>query len=171
MSEPERQTTPSKLVRRWFHVTPDRFVVGLLLMQCLLWLSERFQWFRFNTYMGWTVLIDASVVGVAMLVMLLSFVVALVFRLRFQFSIRLLFLLTVSVAFACSWFAVENERARKQAEAVGAIYSVGGRVAWNPQLVAWGPRPSEPAWLRGLLGDEFFRFEGLLALGWMELLS
>ena len=31
-------------------------------MECLLWLSERFQWFPFNAHKGWTVLIAVAVV-------------------------------------------------------------------------------------------------------------
>ena len=34
--------------RRWYRLTPDRVVIGLLVVECLLWLSERFQWFGFN---------------------------------------------------------------------------------------------------------------------------
>ena len=49
--------------RRWFRLSPDRFVVGLLLGVCLLWLSDRFQWFGINHHKGWTVLIAVAVVG------------------------------------------------------------------------------------------------------------
>ena len=31
-------------------------MIGLLLVVCLLWLSDRFQWFGFNHHKGWTVL-------------------------------------------------------------------------------------------------------------------
>jgi len=50
--------------RRWFRPSPDRFVVGLLFAICLLWLSERLQWFGFNHHKGWTVLIAVAAVGV-----------------------------------------------------------------------------------------------------------
>jgi hypothetical protein len=42
---------------RWYHLTPARFFLGLLAVQVLLLLSERFQWFTFNEKKGWTVLI------------------------------------------------------------------------------------------------------------------
>jgi hypothetical protein len=29
---------------RWFHLTPGRFVIGLLAVEVLLWASERFGW-------------------------------------------------------------------------------------------------------------------------------
>jgi len=44
-------------------------------------------------------------VGVAFLVMLLWFIVALVFRWHFQFGIRSLLVLVVVVAVPCSWLA------------------------------------------------------------------
>ena len=144
---------------RWFHPTPDRFVIGLLVVECLLWLSEKFQWFRFNTYEGWTVLIAVATVGIVGLLMLIWFTGSLLFRLQFQFTIRSLLGLTVVVALPCSWLAIERERARKQKVAVDTVYSCHGSVDWDPQPVSWGPSPSEPAWLRILLGDEFFRFE------------
>ena len=59
-----------KSQRRWFHLTPDRLVLGLLAVEVFLLLSERFQWFAFNENKGWTVLIAVGVVGVAVVVML-----------------------------------------------------------------------------------------------------
>ena len=29
---------------RWYRLTPDRLLIGLLIVECLLWLSERFGW-------------------------------------------------------------------------------------------------------------------------------
>ena len=77
----------------WYRLTPDRLVIGLLAVECLLWLSERFQWFAFDQHKGWTVLIAVAVVGGAMLVMLGWFISSLLFRWRFQFSIRSLLVL------------------------------------------------------------------------------
>ena len=104
--------------RRWFHLSPDRFVIALLLGVCLLWLSERFQWFGFNHHKGWTVLIAVAAVGVAALVMLLWWVVSLIFRWRFQFGIRSLLAFCLACSIAVSWLAVEMQRARRQAEVV-----------------------------------------------------
>jgi hypothetical protein len=33
---------------RWYHLTPGRFLIGLLVVQVFLLLSERLQWFVFN---------------------------------------------------------------------------------------------------------------------------
>ena len=70
---------------RWFHLTPGRFVLALLAVEVLLWLSERFGWLGWHK--GYAVLTGVAVVGVAMLLMLVWFGVALIFRRRFQFSI------------------------------------------------------------------------------------
>ena len=96
-------------------------MIGLLVVEGLLWLSERYRWFWFNEKKGWTVLIAVAVVGVTMLVMLLWFIASLLFRWRFQFSIRSLLVLTVAVAVPCSWLAVEMKAARKEREAAAAI--------------------------------------------------
>jgi hypothetical protein len=145
--------------RRWLRFTPDRLIGGLLVLEGLLLLSEHFRWFAFNQHKGWTVLIAVASVGVAMLLMLLWFAVALVFRCRFQFSIRSLLVLTVAVAIMCSWLAVEMKAARKQKEAVAAIENAGGSVGYDDGVFEdplGGPEPPGPAWLRSLLGKEFF---------------
>ena len=138
---------------------PLGWCLALLVVEGLLWLSERYRWFGFNEHKGWTVLIAVAAVGVAMLVMLLWFIACLLFHWRFQFTIRSLLLLTVAVALLSGWLAAERERARKQTEAVDRVYACHGRVCWDPQPTSWGPRPREPAWLRSLLGDEFFRLD------------
>jgi hypothetical protein len=159
------------LKSRWYRLTPDpvvsrllvvngRFVLGLLVLECLLWLSERFQWFGFNSHKGWTVLIAVASVGVAILLIVACFAVALVFRWRFQFSIRSLLVLTIAVAVPFSWLAAEMKKAREQKEGVEEIGNVGGSVEYDWQVDASGnslrnARPSGPEWLRKLLGSDF----------------
>ena len=94
---------------RWYHLRPDRPILALLVVEGFLLLSEWFHWFSFNDHKGWTLLIVVEIVGETMLLMLLWFVAALIFRLRFQFSIRSLLVLAVVVSIACSWFATENK--------------------------------------------------------------
>src|SRR5271166_4349850 len=72
--------------RRWFHPTPGKLVIGLLVLECLLWLSNWLGWPHWHK--GYAVLVSVATVGVVMLMMLLWFAVALVFRCRFQCSIR-----------------------------------------------------------------------------------
>ena len=57
---------------RRFRLTPAWLIYGLLVVEGLLWLSERYRWFWFNEKKGWTVLIAVAVVGVVLLVMLLG---------------------------------------------------------------------------------------------------
>jgi hypothetical protein len=79
-----------------FRTTPASLIFGLLGVEGLLWLSERYNWFWFNERKGWTVLIAVAVVGLAFLFTLLWFVSSLLFRWRLQFSIRSLMVLIVS---------------------------------------------------------------------------
>ena len=80
-------------------------ILDLLVVVCLLWLSERFQWPPWHK--GYAVLTALAVVGAAFMGMLLWFFVSLLFRWRFQFSIWSLLVLAVVVAVPCSWLAVE----------------------------------------------------------------
>lgn len=152
---------PAKPERRWCNLTPDRFVFGLLLAVCALWLSERFQWFGFNQHKGWTVLIAVAAVGAAMLLTLLWWLASLIFRWRFQFGIRslLLFVLVSSPAFG--WLGIEMKQARRQAEALVAIRNLGWEAEsdWNTDRYGQslpGPKPPGPEWLRKILGVDFF---------------
>ena len=74
--------TPTTPNHRWYHLTPDRFFIGLLVVQVFLLLSERFQWFAFNEKKGWAVLIAVGVVGLAVLVMLVWIATSVMMRRR-----------------------------------------------------------------------------------------
>ena len=63
--------------------------------------------------------------------MFLWFLAALVFRWRFQFSIRSLLLLPVVVAITCGWLARALEASRQQREAIAAIRKLGGVVSYD----------------------------------------
>jgi hypothetical protein len=121
MSVAGPQPAVTALKPRWYRHTPDRFVIGLLVVECPLWFSERFQCFPFSRHKGWMVLIAVAGVGVVLLLMLAWFLAALIFRPRFQFGIRTLLVLTVAVALPFSWLAVEMKNAREQWEAVEAV--------------------------------------------------
>ena len=134
-------------------------MLALLALEGFLLLSAWFRWFPFNQHKGWTVLITVASVGVALLLMALWFLAALVFRLRFQFSLLALLLLVVVVAVPFSWLETEMKAARKQREAVASIERAGGSVMYDYEL-PWvymhhWPPPATP-WLRTLLGIDFF---------------
>ncbi len=151
-SEPQFASPAPK--RRWYRLTPDRVVLGLLAVEGLLWLPDRFHWFPFNEHKGYAVLIAAASVAGAMSLMLLWLAAALVFRWRFQYSIRSVLVLAVVVAMLCSWFAVAMRAAREQKETVTAITKLGGTTSYQYWFVPCTPRG--PAWLLEMLGDDFF---------------
>ncbi len=66
-----------------------------------------------------------------------------------------------------SWLAIEMHKARRQKEIVAAIVGSGGSVLYEYQTLLYEEsvhksgspvtgEPSSPAWLRNLLGQEFF---------------
>ena len=112
---------------RLFHPTPDRLILALLAVEGLLFLADCFRWLP----KGWPVLIAIATVGAALVLFLLWFLLSLLFRWQFQFSIRSLLVLTVAVAIPCSWLAWEMKAAREQAATVRAVEDVGGCVAYD----------------------------------------
>jgi hypothetical protein len=162
-------TTPTP-TRRWFHVTPARFFIGLLAVQVFLFLSDQLKWFPFNGHKGWTVLIAIGVVGLAVVVMVVWGLVWLCLGRRFQFGVRSLLLFLVAVSIPLGWFAWEMQKARRQREAVEAILDAGASVLYDyrsdengavfdEHLFPFGigrEETSTPPWLRELFGDDFF---------------
>jgi hypothetical protein len=147
--------------RRWFRLTPDRCLIGLLGLEGFLLLSERFHWFAFNDRKGWTLLIAVATVALAGVLMSLWFAGSLLFRRRFQFSVRSLLVLVVVVAVPCSRLAIAMEQAEGQRRAIEEIGKLGGGVWCDYEIDALdnpmqGAEPPAPKWLRNLLGDEFF---------------
>ena len=93
--------------------------------------------------------------------MVVWFAVAMVFRRRFQFSLRSLLVLVVVVALPCSWLAVEMRQARLQKEAVDMVVSLGGSVFHDERRTfdansGMLPNATTPEWLWNLLGEDFF---------------
>ena len=148
--------TPEK--RRWYRPCPAWLVYGSLAVTGLLFLSDRFGWLTWHK--GHAVLAAVAVVGVVLLAMLLWWLVALVFRRRFQFGIRTLLVLTVAVALPCSWLAEEMKKAREQSQAVRAIEKLSGSADYDGQSGKnrfSSPNVSTPerTRLQNLLGDDF----------------
>jgi internalin A len=82
----------------------------------------------------------------------------------FQFSLRTLMAVVLLVAFCMAiWIVPIKNRAERQKAVVAAIIKSGGSVIYDYQLnqhanppTSVKPEPTAPAWLRGLLGDDFF---------------
>jgi hypothetical protein len=147
--------------RGWFRLTPDRLVMALMAAECLLWLSERFQWFPFNQHKGFAVLVTIAIAAAVLLGFLFAFLIALLFRWRFQFGVSFLLLLAVAVALPCGWLTEDLERAKQQERDVDAIASLGDHWGfdWNFSHNGEPPRISEPPVprsIRNLLGEHFF---------------
>jgi hypothetical protein len=139
-----------RLVRQ--AVTPGWFLVVLLVVEGLLWLSNRLGWPVWHK--GYAVLTAVASVGVAMLLMLLWCIAALIFRLRFQFSLCSLLGLVVVIAISCSWLSWEMRRSKIQGATEGAaedaIIKGGGWVSYehfpgSPSSVGSGYFLSVPA--------------------------
>ena len=148
---------------RWYHVTPDRFVVGVLAMVALVWLCERFDWFKLGHHNGWAVLIAVAASAAALSLLILWFAVALLFRRRFQFGIRSLLLLGLIVALLCSWMTVKIRAAKLQHDIFEAIVKTReqfneGHLVYDNSYdpFANSGQPGEWRWLRELLTDDFF---------------
>ncbi len=139
---------------RWHHLTPGRFVLTLLAVDVLLWLSDRFGWLGWHK--GYAVLTGVAAVGVAMLVMLAWFAVSLLFRRRFQFSIRSLLVLVVVVAVPCSWMTVEMKKAERQQVAKTAFQRFPGYVMYGYERSGQQSASLAPSWLCRSLGCDFF---------------
>lgn len=83
-------------------------------------------------------------------------------RLRwFQFSLRTLLILMVICGVACALVMKRVERKRREREIVAAMEKLGACVEYDYQLDAnrnlkWPAVPPGPAWLRRLLGENFF---------------
>ena len=96
-------------------------------------------------------------------------------RLRwYQFSLRTLLVLVLLASVGMSWLAVRMQRAKRQREAVEEIRRLGGEVMYDHKWIAPGssipnPEAPGPAWLRKLLGDDFFASVTWVALGEPEM--
>ena len=96
-------------------------------------------------------LLAVAGVGVVLLVIGLWFAAALLFRLRFQLSVRSLLVLVVAVALPFSWLAAERKNAREQKAAVEEIERLGGRARYDIYEINANAVPPK------LLGTDFFK--------------
>ena len=132
MSIPESQPAAPKPERRWYHPTPDWVVLGLMVVEGFLILSQRFQWFAFNEHKG-RVIIDLLLFavacgGAAVFLWLIWFAASLLFRFRFQLSTRSLLMLVAAVGLPCGWHYYALVVVRQMDRDIGAaIYSLAGK--------------------------------------------
>ena len=149
----------SRLCRN--NLTPDHFIVLVLGLVGFLVVSDWFEWFAFNRHKGWAVLIAVATVRLAMILLVSWFLGSLLLRLRFQFHLRTLFLITIIVALTLGRLAAVSKNVNSQRKAVDEIRSVGGLVYYDfcpNQLDCRLPdaRLPAPRWLLRSLGDDWF---------------
>ena len=140
-------------------------MVGLLAIEVMLFLSDHFRWLPFNEKKGYTVLAAVAAVGLALLAMLFAFIIALVFRWRFQFGLRSLLILVLATAVSCSWLAVEVERAERQRGALQALKKYPNIIRFDYESSPTQQGPPGPEVLRRFLGVEFFADVEFVCLG------
>ena len=112
----------AKSQRRWFHLTPERLLLALLPIWGVLFLAEHLRWLP----KGYPVLLAVTSMVVILVLLVLWLAVALMFRRRFQYSLRSLLLVMLLASFGMSWAAVELRAVRRQKEAVDAVESWAG---------------------------------------------
>ena len=147
--------------RRWYHLTPDRLITGLLVAEGFLLLSNQFCWFPFNEKKGWTVLIGVATICLGVLLLLLWFALSLLTRIRFQFSIRSLLVLVAISAALLGWLRIEMERGQRQAEVVAELEESGANVYYHYEFDEAGDliknaEPTIPGWVRAIVGNDAF---------------
>lgn len=151
-------TEPTK--PRFYTPTPGKMIAGLLIIELCLFTADSLSLFGMERGSGWNVIWAIGIFFAVIVGGLVWFVVALVFRRKFQFSILSLISLMCVVAVVAGWFGWKMERAKRQAAAVEAIDAVGS-VAYDYERDEEGkwirkPEPFGPSWLRKLLGIDFF---------------
>jgi hypothetical protein len=130
--------------QRWYHPTPGHLLIVLLDFEGILFLAEHFQWMS----KGWPALIAIASIGAMLSILLLWFLLALAFRLRFQYSMRFMLLLTVAVALPFSWLSVEMKKATEQRLVLNKIR--------RDISVTFYPDSRGLSFLTKTLGDEYF---------------
>ena len=150
---------PPKRKRRWFSLTRNNLLLGLLAVEAFVLLAENFRWFAFDKNPVRTAQIAFAGVAAAVIIVWLSRLV-IARRIRglrwYQFSLRSFLIVTVICALASAWIARQIERKRNEREAVEAIVKLGGWVVYDYVHDGKAANPPGPAWLRKLIGDNFF---------------
>jgi len=138
----------SESKRRWFYPKPGWLVLSSLAVTGILFLSQEYCLPGFCINL--TLLLVIASVGVMLLAILLWFLAALLFRWRFQFTIRSLLLLVVAVAIPCSWIGDRMRQAKRQLQGIALVERIGGAA-----YVRFGPSELQER-LQSVLPAVFF---------------
>ena len=121
----------------WNKITPANLLVVLLAVEVILMLTERFY------PKGWAATFIAGCVALTTLYLLIRIALARFSYRPFQYNIRIFVIFTVIFTISCSWMTLNLQEAARQKKAFGLS---SGKVS----------PPPAPAWLRAMLGDDFF---------------
>jgi hypothetical protein len=113
MAAPSADIQPTRNPR-WYAPTPGKFLLAVLVMQGVLFLSAHYRWFWFNERKGYTVLITVAATALALLLLSGFVFVSRFFKSRTQFSLATLLLVVPVMAIPCGWLTRDLEQARQQ---------------------------------------------------------
>jgi hypothetical protein len=149
------QPKPAK--PRWYAPTIAKVLFALLALQVVLYLSQQFEWFWFNRYKGYTVVVTAAATILLVSLLVGWIAISRFLKARAQFDLATLLLIVPVIAIPFAWFSREKELADQQ----GKIhwYLVTRKMHMALQDLPYESvesRSSVDKWLRGWLGNDFF---------------
>jgi hypothetical protein len=151
---------PAEILKRYLRrIAGSRLLLFLLIVEGLVWLSERVGWFGPKLQKGSSVPIAMATIGFAIVVIFLWTFCTLIVRRRLGFSLRRLLLLLLVFAFPFSWMAIDIQSAVKQHAVVKSVKDIGGAIRYDfepPAGFATSSTPPGPWWIRKLLGVDLF---------------
>ncbi len=148
-------TTPSpgdlpRTKPRWYVPTPAKFLLAVLIVQSILFLSAHYQWFWFNQHKGYTVLITVAATAILLFLLALAVGISQFFKSKAQFSLATLLLMVPVMAIPCGWLARDVALARELQELTKSM-SGSGDLDFKFFLSGRIPAPVKPQ--RSLLAD------------------
>jgi hypothetical protein len=111
---------------RWYVPTPAKFLVAVLVVQSVLYLSAGYRWFWFNHHKGYTVLITVAATAILLVLLALAVGISQFFKTKAQFSLATLLLMVPVMAIPCGWLAKEVADARELQELTKTMSGSGG---------------------------------------------
>jgi len=148
---------------RWYHFTPDKLLLGLVVVEVFLLLSDSFSWFSFNEKKGWTPLIAMAILCLALLTLLAWHLIALCLGRRFQMSIRSFGAASIAAAIGAGMLGNAMWQSRLQSQAVEVVRASGGRVTYDYEIehirdLMYADEmrfASAAPWVRKYFGDDY----------------
>lgn len=134
----------------------ERLLIGWLVIEALLFASAHFGWFGLDDKQGWPLLVATGMLGLALLLLLLWLADSLLFRRRFQFSLKAVLLLVLTVAVPCSWLVVQRSNVARERTAARALADAGMIVLYRDNADRMTSEPAHPSGLRDYLRGKIF---------------